>query len=719
MYGVAPIDPPRRRSSWGFSQALTKPLPSPEATRNVVETNPVQPNNHTRSQSNVGRKPTTATTPLHRSTASPGHVAKMQRVFSNVQASLQLDMHYAASPLGSIESRLPSGESSESERLPTQDGNGLKEPVPTKSSGWRYSMLPFQLGNTDLDVREPLPEQSPLLPNIDFADANHSNVIVSEPISSGFTSPVDRCQHATTEDVELLDSHASSPPDMRDADIAGDEDDQQDPDDDLSYLHPLVTTELEDPLTSLSVSRTDETDASMSDVEESPIVAHLRRQSAGNASNNRWSKSLANEIFLSTPAKAAADSAKAKRGILKSANRSSSNKENIDPDSRESGFGTSTYGLPPCPNPAAHKLCPDPSAHQTPDPGMLRQPNIPSSYMMRGMPSPSPLRASLQAPGCTRVSASGSPMPMVDAMSAPMSPEMMRQSYFSQARFTQYHPGPPSSSLGHQASFPTGDTEHFQPGWQYVAGPEVSDDKPAPLKYAFSTAAAKEHGSSTAPDSRIRDSYRTDTLTPLAKPTGRYRKIGIGALANRGVSKYYDNPASEAGRGVKSQSRMMASSPYPGPISPRFMSSPPRAVGSMVPVSAPRTGPMKRRRTQKNRGAVKIVDDDVRAGARSNAASLHSENSEREGSVMEIDEDIREAVRLSIIASPDRIDNKHQSRAATGEVDESLKELSPNVELYRRGSAPRRKRRVSYWDDDLKEVAKSPTRKEVMSSPLK
>ena len=664
-------------------------------------------------------------TPLHRSTASPGHVAKMQKIFSNAQASLQLDVHYATSPHGSIESRLPSDGSCNGKQPTLHGENGLLKSSKSKNSGWRYSTLPFKLASADLDVREPLPEQSPLLPHIDVDETNQSKVFVAEPISSGFTSPVNRCHDAAMEDGPLPDSILSSPPEGHGSDTHPGDNTQERSADDLSSLYPLVTTELDEPLTNLSVSRTHRNDASNSDMEESPIVAHLKRQSGVNVDNQRLSPPPDSEIFLSTPAKAAADSAKAKRGILRPGIRYSNSKENIDPISGPSGINTDRPPLLPCPNPAAHRLCPDPTAHQAPGIDTVRTPNIPSTGLMRGFPSPSPLRASFQPPtGYVRANASGSPMPLLRVKSPSMSPDTMqlvpRQSYFSQGRQGQRRPGPPSRGMSHFTHLANEDTEHFQPGWYYAATPEpIEEEKPAPLKYSFSTAAAKVVGSSPAPDSRIRDSYRTDTLTPLAKPTSRYRKNGIGALASRGGSKYYGNLASEAGRGVKHRSRMMASGPYPGTTSPRCMSSPPQQIGGMVPRSIPRSAPPKRRRTQKHQGAIKIVEDDIRATAKSHAASLHSDNTERDGSVMEVDEDIREAVRLSIIATPDRLAKKRQSKSTTGDAGAGLRELSPNVDLFRKGSGPRRKRRTSYWDGDLEEVSRSPAKRGSMSSPLK
>ena len=119
-------------------------------------------------------------------------------------------------------------------------------------------------------------------------------------------------------------------------------------------------------------------------------------------------------------------------------------------------------------------------------------------------------------------------------------------------------------------------------------------------------------------------------------------------------------------------------------------------------------------------GGVEIVEDDTRAtGARSSAASLHdpsgihdaSTNTSLIGSVMEIDEDIREAVRLSIIQNgSDRVTPKRTSKIKeTNEADDvEMKELSPNVAVYRRNTGPRKRRRNSYWDTDLSEVSESP-----------
>ncbi|KIX04716.1 uncharacterized protein Z518_05586 [Rhinocladiella mackenziei CBS 650.93] len=58
--------------------------------------------------------------------------------------------------------------------------------------------------------------------------------------------------------------------------------------------------------------------------------------------------------------------------------------------------------------------------------------------------------------------------------------------------------------------------------------------------YPLSPAAAKGVGQDPGPDLRIRDSYNTKTLIPLAKPPSGFRKNGIVALASaRGAGKYH------------------------------------------------------------------------------------------------------------------------------------------------------------------------------------
>ena len=67
-----------------------------------------------------------------------------------------------------------------------------------------------------------------------------------------------------------------------------------------------------------------------------------------------------------------------------------------------------------------------------------------------------------------------------------------------------------------------------------------------------------------APDSRIRDSYHLDTLTPLAKPQTRYKKTGIAAIT-QGIGRYCGVRIGQGGRAVQFGS----SPPRPGQGVPR------------------------------------------------------------------------------------------------------------------------------------------------------
>ena len=81
--------------------------------------------------------------------------------------------------------------------------------------------------------------------------------------------------------------------------------------------------------------------------------------------------------------------------------------------------------------------------------------------------------------------------------------------------------------------------------------------------------------------------------------------------------------------------------------------------------------------------------------------------------VIEVDEDTRAAVRMSLFGA---------ATPETASEGGGLQELSPNVFLYRKGTGPsgsRKKRRPSYWDGDLEEVVRSPAARHVVSSPVR
>lgn len=215
------------------------------------------------------------------------------------------------------------------------------------------------------------------------------------------------------------------------------------------------------------------------------------------------------------------------------------------------------------------------------------------------------------------------------------------------------------------------------------------------MTYSFSTAAAKVVGQSAAPDSRIRDSYRTDTLTPLAKPPSRFRKTGIGALANtRGVSRYYDGlERTNSGATRSGTSRAIRTGE-----NVQFRSSPPRAPERMVPVH------QKRRRPRDLEDAQFDIQEDEAAEVGSFSRTKQLGETEEP---IEVDENTRAAVRMSLYGS--------QTPEASQGNREGISELSPNVTPWRKGMRqPRKKRRPSYWDGDL-QVRAGPGREQVRS----
>lgn len=82
--------------------------------------------------------------------------------------------------------------------------------------------------------------------------------------------------------------------------------------------------------------------------------------------------------------------------------------------------------------------------------------------------------------------------------------------------------------------------------------------------------------------------------------------------------------------------------------------------------------------------------------------------------IMQLDDETTAAVRMSIFGTntPEAL---HQAR-------QGLRELSPNVQVYRKGRQEhmhlRKKRRPSYWDNDLKEIRESPAGRGGVNSPV-
>jgi hypothetical protein len=395
------------------------------------------------------------------------------------------------------------------------------------------------------------------------------------------------------------------------------------------------------------------------------------------------------EIFLSEPAKAAAESAKVKRGMLRSlffhraTGKEAKDDQQPTQDPSHSPIPSSERADTPCPDPKLHELfsrttCPDPAAHFTPIASAHAAPSITPEATTSLAQTTAVGRSqqtqmyALQPPMAhfQRASATGSPMAFPKFKSPPPSPPLM---YVvrppTRPGERPISPHPPHKAL-QRSDYPEMNSEHFQPGWYYTKEPPGPSSRMNPMMYSFSTAAAKSVGQSAAPDSRIRDSYRTDTLTPLSKPPSRYRKTSITAMAStRGVGKYYGNNIS--GPGPTTRTGTKKSRCQSGV---QFRSSPPFQPTDMA------TGYNKRRRPRD------LEDENV--GVR-----------EEDSQVMDLDDDTRAAIRMSLFGTetPQML-----------HVRESLRELSPNVVTSRKDERRRKKRRPSYWDGDLKEVQISP-----------
>ena len=617
----------------------------------------------------------------------------MQKIFHDAKAHLQMDIAFASSPGGSIESRLPSGQTPSLSQASSRSLAARQDETPSKIKDWRYSTAPGLVAQAHIDVREPFPENQLLLPDLTATILTEATTPAAEPVSSGFNTPEN---HEMSGDETQMDPMLPPLPDTSpmnskfvDVDAISDSHSSPCP----SHQTPLLT-HLERPMTEMDIDGAHEGPAN--DADTSPAIADPHRQSVNlEAPSSSSEDSGEQSIFLSTPAKAAAESARVKRGLQRSEPRSTSNKENIPP------------GII-CPDPSVHtdrrfSLCPDPHRHtygyapqarmSTPTTsGQQSGLSTPNPYFHNYQPSPSPLRASLcpPAPQYRRADSSGSPLPVLKVKSPPRSPGP-NAFYQGQSSFSHGHseyPRPPTLHLRPPISsgHPTSDAEHFQPGWYHYAS-EAEPPKPKSLTYSFSTAAAKVVGSSHAPDLRIRDSYRTDTLTPLARPASRFRKNGIGAMVARAASRphptgsYSPWPSiTGPGNGRPGTAHLPSRHEITSPNRPHFLSSPPRGSDYLHDMKM-------RRRQKQSSGDFDIAED-------STAASVP-------GTPMEIDEDIQAAIRMSISGVPDT-PISDPARPNTAEV----RQLSPNVSPFRKGRGMRamRPRTASYWDQDLPEV---------------
>ena len=630
-------------------------------------------------QPNIGKKRLGAS-PLTHDAPSQGHVAQMQRILHNAKVTLHRDMAAASSPASSIESRMKLDPISPAKSLRFEQPINDEQDPDADQKRWRYSTAPQTLAVLSVDVREPLP--SPTLPDLFLQQVSHGSEGI-EPVSSGFASP-----NMQQSSCAVHEAVATALPSSRDK-----------PEDDTDTTVPsmasilastLGDTELEKSLTQLKMSTEDTEEDSG---EESPIVRHLKQRSRGTSMELQLPSSPERGIFLSETAEAAANSAKAKRKLLKAVWNS-----DVEDDYQEACSAAEEDEVARitmrCPDPVMHRFgagtpCLNPSL-QLQSSLLTRRPASASgqNLIMLGR-GDSQLRQHVIAPRAPRATSTGSPMPFARGRS--------RRETADRYHNPQQYPSPYTREQLYMDTL----HEHFSPGWYYAQDPMP----PAPRatirpQYSFSTAASRVVGADQAPDSRIRDSYKTDTLTALAKPPNRYRKNGIGAdVAPRGVSRYYQRPPPSM-RPPSAQSRPSSRRTYASGDDVRFRSSPPRAL-SPEPYL-----PVRRKRAVDDSF---VISED--AGDQEIEPAMRLQGSD---DIMEVDEETKAAVRTSIFGTntPEAL---HKAR-------QCIKELSPNVQVFRKGTQEhahlRKKRRPSYWDNDLKEVRESPVGRGGVNSPV-
>ncbi|KAL6251389.1 hypothetical protein RBB50_001598 [Rhinocladiella similis] len=686
-----PFDPPRRRSSLFFTKVLhhasSPKTPGSNSTRanGKQETDMPGPN--------IGRK--RVASPRTRSGAMPGHVAHMQRLLQTAKESLRFEVRFAASPTGSIGSRLPTSPGTRNCAIDSPPPSD-KPSIETPKKNWRYSTAPKLLAEFDLDVREPFPEGSPQLPQLPTVDLHRGKSVAMEPPSSGFTSPVGNT-------VQNKDAVTMSSPNAD----AGRSDGEEPCIAPEEYLSP---DDLERPMTHLKVSSDHEMD--IDGTEESPIIYHLKKKSAEPQITLESSSDSTESIKLPPSAKAAADSARLRRGMLSSLFPKPPSSKGSD--NATSSSKSSKSAVTPCPDPLLHErtpmvLCPDPGLHFSSTPESPSHRSDPKSYERQNhhrhhqhhlVPHP-PM-------SFNRTTATGSPMPMLKMKPVPIAPAGLRRPPYDNVHPNSALLQPPRHPhrpyLPPNRDYISGEIEHFQPGWYYARDSPDIPTRPGTAMYSFSTAAGKVSGHDAAPDSMIRDSYRTDTLTPLARPPSRFRKHGVAALANaKGVSKYYGRSY-----GPRPSLRQKRSNGSRLPDEMRFRSSPPTSRTDTGRACS--TQPRKRSRELES--LTIEATESVATEAVSMDPRLKLEDGEE---IIELDEETRAAVRMSLYG-------RTALDSSSSDAGRGLKDLSPNVMQWRKGNRPpesRRKRRPSYWDGDLEEVVQSPAARHVVSSPIK
>lgn len=635
----------------------------------------------------------------------PGHVAQMQKLFQTAKASFRLDVRFAASPAGSIDSRLPGSRDGYSNEHPSTSASSTEsrsQSSTTPPQDWRYSTAPRFLAEFELDVREPFPEGSPQLPDFLPIDTDQSKISVAEPLSSGFTSPanrgtLDKAQTEKTSSPLCIDTRASDLVTDDSLDIVL----QDAPDEE-----ELSTDDLHQPLINLSVNN--DCDMENDPADDSPIVIHLKKRPAKLEKPYSMPEVESNDtISFSESAKAAAASAKVKRGMLtdlfpKPPTHKTTTATAASPASSMSGSQQPKAEPKTCPDPSLHQrgpavLCPDPALHFKVCKPEFHNAGSPSHHH-----NIHPTLAGGPTGLYNRATDTGSPMPLLKVRASTESPRNTRrqshETMWSTPHLHQSRIYRQQYDLVNRPHPPTAD-EHFQPGWYYANEISPAQMGHGPALYSFSTAAAKVIGQDPAPDSRIRDSYRTDTLTPLAKPPSRFKKNGILALANsRGVGKYYGGQTSQP----RPHNRHKYFNEARSPDAVRFRSSPPRSFAESV-----HPGQTRKRTRDAEARRIEIFEDEVIR--EEDEIEIDPKMKLEEGEeVIEVDEETRAAVRMSLYGTPS--------------ADSGMKELSPNVMEWRKGERPsgsRKKRRPSYWDGDLEEIVRSPAARHVLSSPVK
>ncbi len=414
-------------------------------------------------------------------------------------------------------------------------------------------------------------------------------------------------------------------------------------------------------------------------------------------------------IHLSPSAKAAAHSAKLKRGLFTDLFPKPPTHKGSSQGTPSSSNESQPQGKT-CPDPLMHHggpavRCPDPTAHFAP-----QVPSVPNSHIGHipvhdVYPVQQGGRGGFGRPPmpCNRATATGSPMPLLKVKPPPAVRGMGQRSWYTPTESSLRSRPPPRHHQRLNPAYVSTASEHFQPGWYHAKVSPQSSPRRGPAVYSFSTAAGKIDGHDPAPDSMIRDSYRTDTLTPLAKPPSRYRKNGISAIASanaRGAGKYYGGPSN-----LSQPPRRMQSMRSRLPDGLQFRSSPPRSSLDSAQLS------QHRKRSRDLVSPTAGILEDAAAEEMAIDPRLRLEEGEE---VIVVDESTRAAVRMSLFGTvtPDN----------GSDAGSELKELSPNVKLYRKGTGPsgsRKKRRPSYWDGDLDEVVHSPAARRVVSSPIK